>query len=151
MLRGVADVAVFVNAFLGDIGVEFTTQYVQLTLSGAILFDSASSELKESVLPILSNVGVILEKYANHTIEIEGHTDNVPMSSGRFDNNYELSIKQHSEYRKKNRDRIREREKKYYHKNKDSIMKKWNEFYNISENVANKKARQKSKQLIKKM
>lgn len=83
--------AVNENNLSGDIDVQFTTQYVQLTLNGAILFDSASDELKESVLPILNNVGVILEKYAKHTIEIEGHTDNVPMSSGRFDNNNELS------------------------------------------------------------
>lgn len=66
-------------------------------------------------------------------------------------NNYELSIKQHSEYRKKNRDKIREREREYYHKNKDGIMKKWDEFYNISENIANEKARQKSKRIINKL
>lgn len=75
----------------GDIDIRFTSQYVQLTLNGAILFDSGKSELKEEVLPILGNIGVILEKYATHTIEIEGHTDNVPMSSARFANNNELS------------------------------------------------------------
>jgi hypothetical protein len=60
-------------------------------------------------------------------------------------------LNKHAEYREKNRDRIREREKEYYHKNKDSIMKKWNEFYNISENIENKIARQKSKELINKL
>lgn len=75
----------------GEIDIQFTSQYVQLTLNGAILFDSGRAELKEDVLPILSNVGVILERYANHTIEIEGHTDNVPMHSERYANNNELS------------------------------------------------------------
>lgn len=75
----------------GDIDIRFTSQYVQLTLNGAILFDSGKAELKKEVHPILANIGVILEKYATHTIEIEGHTDNVPMSSTRFANNNELS------------------------------------------------------------
>ena len=34
---------------------------------------------------------MILERYAGGTIEIEGHTDNVPMSSRRFASNNELS------------------------------------------------------------
>lgn len=75
----------------GQIDVQFTSQYVQLTLNGAILFDSGKAELKEEVLPILSEIGVILEKYATNTIEIEGHTDNVPIHNSRFDNNNELS------------------------------------------------------------
>lgn len=75
----------------GDVDIQFSSQYVQLTLNGAVLFDSGSAELKESVLPILRNVGTILDKYATHTIEIEGHTDNVPISSARFANNNELS------------------------------------------------------------
>lgn len=74
-----------------NIDIKFSSQYVQLTLNGAILFDSGSAELKDSVLPILKNVGTILDKYATHTIEIEGHTDNVPISSARFANNNELS------------------------------------------------------------
>jgi len=75
----------------GKIDINFTSQFVQLTLNGAILFDSGRAELKKEVLPILSNIGTILEKYAEHTIEIEGHTDNVPMHSAQFENNNELS------------------------------------------------------------
>lgn len=75
----------------GEINIQFTTQYVQLTLNGSVLFDSGRAELKKEVLPVLANIGVILEKYASHTIEIEGHTDNVPMHSERYANNNELS------------------------------------------------------------
>ena len=74
-----------------EIDVEFTSQYVQLTLRGGILFDSGSVELKEESLPVLEQVGVILERYAEGTIEIEGHTDNVPMSGAKYSNNDELS------------------------------------------------------------
>ena len=73
------------------IDVEFTSQYVQLTLKGALLFDSGSTLLKEEAKPVLNQVGLILERYADGTIEIEGHTDNVPMSGAKYSNNDELS------------------------------------------------------------
>jgi chemotaxis protein MotB len=74
-----------------EVDIEFTAQYVQLTLNGALLFDSGSVELKEEALPILNQVGIILQKYGTGTIEIEGHTDNVPMSGAKYSNNDELS------------------------------------------------------------
>lgn len=74
-----------------EIDIEFTAQYVQLTLNGALLFDSGSVELKEEALPVLDQVGIILQRYSTGTIEIEGHTDNVPMSGAKYSNNDELS------------------------------------------------------------
>ncbi|MCH5260742.1 MAG: flagellar motor protein MotB [Lachnospiraceae bacterium] len=74
-----------------DIDIEFTSQYVELTLKGGILFDSGSVVLKDEALPVLDQVGLILERYAQGTIEIEGHTDNVPMSGAKYSNNDELS------------------------------------------------------------
>ncbi|MCR5503361.1 MAG: flagellar motor protein MotB [Lachnospiraceae bacterium] len=74
-----------------EIDVEFTSQYVELTLNGALLFDSGSVELKQQSLPMLEQIGRILERYASSTIEIEGHTDNVPMSGSKYSNNDELS------------------------------------------------------------
>ena len=74
-----------------DIAVSFTSQYVQLTLSGAILFDSGKVLLKSECLPILDRVGIILERYATSIIEIEGHTDTVPQNGTKYENNDELS------------------------------------------------------------
>ena len=74
-----------------EIDIEFTSQYVQLTLKGSLLFDSGSTQLKDAALPVLDQVGVILERYGDSTIEIEGHTDNVPMSGAKYSNNDELS------------------------------------------------------------
>ncbi len=75
-----------------EIDIEFTSQYVQLTLNGALLFDSGSVELKKESDPMLTQVGLILERYAGSTIEVEGHTDNVPMTgSSKYSNNDELS------------------------------------------------------------
>ena len=74
-----------------EVEVQFTAQYVQLTLKGALLFDSGSVLLKDEAKPVLDQVGLILERYAEGTIEIEGHTDNVPMSGAKYSNNDELS------------------------------------------------------------
>ena len=75
-----------------DVELNFTSQYVQLTLQGAILFDSGDTRIKDEAYPILEKVGQILERYAGGTIEIEGHTDNVPMHrGGKYANNDELS------------------------------------------------------------
>ena len=76
-----------------QIDVNFTSQFVQLTLQGAILFDTGEATLKDGANVILDKVGSVLERYAGGTIEIEGHTDNVPMhrSYGKYTNNDELS------------------------------------------------------------
>ncbi len=73
-----------------QIDVSFTAQYVLLTMKGALLFDSGSADLKSDSYAVMDKVGVILERYANEEIEIDGHTDNVPMS-GRYADNEELS------------------------------------------------------------
>ena len=66
-------------------------RYVQISLNGAILFDSGSDAIKQSAIGILSKVGDILKVYDKHMIKIEGHTDNVQISGGRFPNNMWLS------------------------------------------------------------
>lgn len=74
-----------------QVDVSFTAQYVQLTMNGALLFDSGSAELKTEAEQILQKVGDILQHYGTGTIEIEGHTDNVPISSSQYPSNEELS------------------------------------------------------------
>lgn len=73
--------------------IEFNAQYVQLNLSGAILFDSGKAELVRDAYPIVNKIGRILEKYKDNVIEVEGHTDNVPISSSsKYESNDVLSM-----------------------------------------------------------
>lgn len=65
--------------------------YVKLSLDGAILFDSGKAEIKKGALPILNKVGDILKIYNKYKIEIEGHTDNIPISNNQYRNNLRLS------------------------------------------------------------
>ncbi len=74
------------------VSLNYTSQYVQLTIQGSILFDSGKVEIKQDALPVVAKVGQILETYAGGSIEIEGHTDNIPMGGGgKYANNDELS------------------------------------------------------------
>jgi chemotaxis protein MotB len=73
------------------VDVEFTSDYVLLTLNGAFLFDSGKADIKSDAVPVLNKIGVLLAKYADSGIEIEGHTDSVPLSGGRYENNDVLS------------------------------------------------------------
>lgn len=67
-------------------------RFVQLSMRGSVLFDSGKAEIKEEAIPILSKIGDILVIFSDFTIEIEGHTDDVPMSSqASYRNNNWLS------------------------------------------------------------
>lgn len=79
------------SSIADQVDVTFTAQYVQLTLNGALLFDSASAQLKENAQQVLDRIGVILERYSEGIVQIEGHTDNVPMHSAKYADNEELS------------------------------------------------------------
>lgn len=75
----------------GQVDVSFTSEYVLITLNGALLFDSGRAEIKEDSIPLVDKVGTILTKYNSNIIEVEGHTDSVPISGGLFKSNKELS------------------------------------------------------------
>lgn len=80
------------ESMMGEkIDVEFNSNCVILSLSGAFLFDSGKANLKEEAIPVLNKLGVILTKYADNIVEIEGHTDSVPLNGGRYENNDVLS------------------------------------------------------------
>ncbi|MCH5332348.1 MAG: flagellar motor protein MotB [Agathobacter sp.] len=86
------EVALNVSGISDMVDVTFNSQYVQLDLSGAILFESGKADLVTEAYPIMDKIGKILERYNKHIIEVEGHTDNVPISSSRFPNNNVLSM-----------------------------------------------------------
>ena len=83
------DINALVNRII--IGIASPDLGYQLTLKGALLFDSGSAKLKENVYPMLDKLGLILMTYPDSLIEIEGHTDNVPIHNSVYANNDELS------------------------------------------------------------
>lgn len=79
------------NMIADKIDVSVNADYVLLTFNGAFLFDSGRADLKSDAIPVLNKVGKILTRYAEWDIEIEGHTDSVPLNGGRYENNDVLS------------------------------------------------------------
>lgn len=71
--------------------VDVDAQFVKITLNGALLFDSAQSQIREDALPLVDKLSKILEQYNSNLINIEGHTDNVPISNAKYENNDLLS------------------------------------------------------------
>ena len=75
-----------------QVEVSFNAQYVMITLNGAVLFDTGSEVIREDALPLVDKVGRIVNHYKDNIIEVEGHTDNVPIHNGRFEDNNVLSM-----------------------------------------------------------
>lgn len=73
------------------IEIDYNEQYVELDLNGSILFDSGDADVRDDSKLFLQKIASILVKYKYNTIEIEGHTDNVPISTSQFENNLQLS------------------------------------------------------------
>lgn len=74
-----------------QVELDSNAQFVRLTLNGALLFDSGQSKIREDALPLVDKLSLILENYDSSLIDIEGHTDNVPISNERYENNDVLS------------------------------------------------------------
>lgn len=74
-----------------DVGMDSNGKYVEILISGSVLFDSGSDEIRSDSELILRKTGKILARYPDSRIDIIGHTDNVPMKSSRFESNEMLS------------------------------------------------------------
>lgn len=71
--------------------VESSERRIKVVLPEGVLFDSGRADLKEKAKTVLAPIVEELKKLPNDII-VEGHTDNVPIKSGRYRSNWELSM-----------------------------------------------------------
>lgn len=64
--------------------------WVEIEMNSKILFSSADSELEEEAFPALKSLAQVLKKLPN-SVDVEGHTDNLPINNELFPSNWELS------------------------------------------------------------
>ena len=64
--------------------------WVEVEMNSKILFSSADSELEDEALPALKALAEVIKTLPN-SIDVEGHTDNVPINNELFPSNWELS------------------------------------------------------------
>lgn len=63
-----------------------------INIDDKISFDSGEAALKRNLLPSLKKIGKILSQFPEYNIIVEGHTDNIPIKTKRFRNNWHLSV-----------------------------------------------------------
>lgn len=62
-----------------------------LRVGGKVMFESASTEINPKAFSALDKIVSMALKYPLFHLDIKGHTDNLPISDGRFLSNWELS------------------------------------------------------------
>jgi chemotaxis protein MotB len=64
--------------------------WLEIEINSAVLFPTASADLTEAAKPIVERLGQILGA-TDSRIQVEGHTDDVPIETPEFPSNWELS------------------------------------------------------------
>lgn len=75
----------------GTIQVEFRKGRLVVKLASSILFDSGKTELKAEGQTALSSLATALKSLNDREFLVAGHTDNVPIKTAKFKNNWDLS------------------------------------------------------------
>lgn len=74
-----------------EIHLEKKNGVLELTLFGHIMFDPGSASLYGKGTKVLQRISPLLKEYDNVGIEIEGHTDSIPIRTNTFSDNWDLS------------------------------------------------------------
>ena len=78
----------------GNITIQQVRDRLTINMVDRVLFDSGKAEIKPAGVKVLKQVADVLKTVTDKQIRIEGHTDNVPISTklqDRFKTNWELS------------------------------------------------------------
>jgi len=78
----------------GNITVDLNNERLLINLTSSMLFGEGEDQLKPAGTDALKRVGAILKGYPEYKVEVDGHTDNLPIRSSlkkRFPTNKELS------------------------------------------------------------
>ena len=84
------------NALLGfnsdELSVEIKNGKVYVSMSDKLLFKSGSSAVEEKGKEALKLLGEVFDKNLDINILVEGHTDNVPIKTSLYKDNWDLSV-----------------------------------------------------------
>ena len=81
------------NGLQDQLSVVLDTKGVRVEFANVALYDSGSADLKQDALPLLQEVSRVIKQtsHSSHMIEVEGHTDDLPIATDQFPSNWELS------------------------------------------------------------
>ena len=75
----------------GQLSVSIRDGRMVINLADDILFDSGRTEIKTAGQSALQELSLVLREIPDRNFLVAGHTDNIPIRSGRFRSNWELS------------------------------------------------------------
>ena len=75
----------------GQLSVAIERGRLVILLPQDVLFQSGSATLGSEGRTVIAQVGTVLAGFPDRRFQVEGHTDNVPISTERFPSNWELS------------------------------------------------------------
>lgn len=75
-----------------DIQVEVRKGVVYVSIADKLLFKSGSAEINDRAVNVLGKVARVIMDHKEIDVLVEGHTDNVPISTNRFSDNWDLSV-----------------------------------------------------------
>ncbi len=74
----------------GAVKVEYEAIGIRIILQERVLFDPGNANIKPEFYPIIDRLYEVISSIPN-PVEIEGHTDNIPISTEKYPSNWELS------------------------------------------------------------
>ncbi len=74
-----------------DVEVSLVNKDIVITMTEGITFEPGKSEILDISGPIMGKIAECIQKNLSYTVEIDGHTDNIPIHTSRYPSNWELS------------------------------------------------------------
>ena len=88
--RSIRELAADAGIDVSRVAISRNDRQIVVRFADNLIFQSASAEIRDEVLPMLMLVGSVIAKLPNE-IRVEGHTDNIPVGTALYPTNWELS------------------------------------------------------------
>lgn len=81
------------NGLQEQVSVTLDAKGVKIEFANVALYQSGSADIKSDAIPTLKEVTRVIREtsHETHMVEVEGHTDDVPIHNEKFPSNWELS------------------------------------------------------------
>lgn len=75
-----------------DVSVQAGNREIVITMKERLTFKPAEADILKSSDPVMEKVAMLIKDNPSFIVEIDGHTDNVPIKTKAYPSNWELSV-----------------------------------------------------------
>ena len=87
---------IIIEAFSGfdskELSIENKNGKIYIVMQDKLLFKSGSAKVESKGIEALRELSLVLNSNPEIDIMVEGHTDNVPINTGKYEDNWDLSV-----------------------------------------------------------